>query len=169
MASGKFIAIDGVDKIWDFLAQDLTYARKNDKIGFVDLNGNWVIDPKFDKAKAFNKNLAPVLVGNKWGYIDMKGNLVIDPVYNDAEVFSADGLAPVKDKNWGFINTTGKLVIPTQYGITAGGIFSIFKDDQKGFVKKLARVKNESKWGFLKLDGSVLGNQWFENAEPFQK
>ena len=36
--AGKFKAIDGVDKIWDFLVQDITYARKNEKIGFIDLN-----------------------------------------------------------------------------------------------------------------------------------
>ena len=136
---------------------------------FIDLKGNWIIEPKYDKAKAFNKNLAPVLVGKKWGYVDLKGTIVIEPSYNEVEVFSTDGLAPVKDQNWGFVDTTGKLVIPTQYTISAGGLFSFLKDDEKGFVNGLARVKNENKWGFIKLDGQVLGNQWFENAEPFQK
>ena len=56
---------------------------------------------------------------------------MIESIYNDAEVFSADGLAPVKDKSWGFINTSGKLVIPTQYGISAGGVFSKFKEINK--------------------------------------
>jgi len=45
----------------------------------------------------------------------------------------------------------------------------MFKDDEKGFVNGLARVKSEKKMGFIKPDGSVLGNQWFESAEPFQK
>lgn len=99
----------------------------------------------------------------------MKGNFVIEPTYNDAEIFSAEGLAPIKEKDWGFINEAGKIVIPSQYGISAGGLFSIFKDDEKGFVNGLARVKNQKKWGFLKTDGTVLGNQWYENAEPFQK
>ena len=113
--------------------------------------------------------MAPVQVGKKWGYCNTKGELVIEPNYNDAEIFSKDGLAPVKDEKWGFINTSGKLVIPTQYEITAGGMFSFFKKDEKGFANGLARVKNEKKWGFLKPDGTVLGNQWFENAELFQK
>ena len=166
---GKFNAIQDVDKIWDFETQDVTYARKNGKIGFIDLKGNWVIEPKFDKAKAFSKNLAPVAIGKKWGYVNMKGALVIEAEYNDAEPFSAEGLAAVKeDKNWGFINESGKIVIPTQYEFTSG-IMGIFKHDEKGFVDGLARVKNEKKWGFLKPDGQVLGSQWFENAEPFQK
>jgi hypothetical protein len=78
-------------------------------------------------------------------------------------------LAPVKEKNWGFVNESGKLVIPTQYGISAGGLLAFFKDDEKGFVDGIARVKNEKKWGFLKTDGTVLGTQWFDQAEPFKK
>jgi len=169
---GKFKALDGVEKIWDFEGQTLTYAKKNDKIGFIDMKGNWAIDPKFDKAKAFNKGLAPVLVGKKWGYINTKGDLVIQPTYADAEVFSNEGLAPVKEKDWGFINESGKLVIPTQYGITAGGfggLVALFREDEKGFKDGVARVKNEKRWGFLKPDGTVLGNQWFDQAEPFKK
>ena len=99
----------------------------------------------------------------------MQGKIVIEPTYEDAEIFSKDGLAPIKNKKWGFINESGKLVIPTQYDITAGGVFGIFKDDEKGFVNGIARVKNEKRWGFLKTDGQVLGNQWFENAELFKK
>ena len=78
-------------------------------------------------------------------------------------------MAPIKEKNWGFINETGKLVIPTQYGITSNGIIALFVQQDKGFIDGVARVKNEGKWGFLKPDGTVLGNQWFENAELFSK
>ena len=99
----------------------------------------------------------------------MQGKIVIEPTYEDAEIFSKDGLAPIKNSKWGFINESGKMVIPTQYDITAGGVFAVFKDDEKGFVNGIARVKNEKRWVFLKTDGQVLGNQWFENAEPFHK
>jgi hypothetical protein len=169
ISNGKFIPVDGAEKIWDFEIQDLTFAKKNGKIGFIDLKGNWVILPIYDKAKAFSKNLAPVLVGSKWGYINPKAEFVIPPTYSDAEVFGSNGLAPVKESNWGFINESGKLVIPTQYGITANGIAALFVQQDKGFIDGLARVKNEGKWGFLKPDGTVLSNQWFENAELFSK
>ena len=45
----------------------------------------------------------------------------------------------------------------------------MFRKEEKGFVNGLARVKKGKKWCFLKTDGSILGNQWFENAELFQK
>ena len=166
---GKFKAIDGVDKIWDFEKSDLTYARKGKKIGFIDTKGNWVIEPKFDKAKAFVKGLAPVAVGKKWGYVNTSGKIVIEPNYNDAEIFSEDGLAPVKEGDWGFIDTTGKLVIPTNYAITAGGLGMFKGGDSKGFINGVARVKNNNKWGFIDKTGKVLGNTWYDNAELFQK
>ena len=106
-------------------------------------------------------------MGSKWGYINPKAEFVIEPTYSDAEVFSSNGLAPVKEKNWGFINETGKIIIPTQYGITANGIIAMFVQQDKGFIDGIARVKNEGKWGFLNPDGTVVSNQWFENAELF--
>ncbi|MNL73211.1 hypothetical protein D3C87_1986450 [compost metagenome] len=45
----------------------------------------------------------------------------------------------------------------------------MFVQQDKGFIDGVARVKNEGKWGFLKPDGTVLANQWFENAELFSK
>ena len=104
--------IAGADKIWDFNGQDITYARKDKKIGFIDTKGNWVIEAKFDKAKSFLKDLAPVSIGKKWGFVNKKGTMIVDFIYKDAEVFSKDGLAPVKNKEWGFIDVNGKLVIP---------------------------------------------------------
>lgn len=165
---GKFQPIAGCNKIWDFNGQEITYARKDKKVGFIDMTGKWVIEPKFDKARSFSKGLAPVQVGDKWGYINPKGEFVIQPSYPDAEVFSADGLAPVKIDQWGFVNTTGQLVIPAQYEITAGLAFLTGRN-QKGFINGLARIKKDKKWGFIDTKGNLLGNMWFENAEPFSK
>ena len=92
---------------------------------------------------------------------------MVEPVYNDAEIFSEDGLAPVNEKDWGFIDTSGKLVIPTNYGISAGLAF--LSDAPKGFINGVARVKNNKKWGFIDTKGNLLGNQWYDNAELFQK
>lgn len=167
--NGKYTEVEGASKIWDWDESELTYAKKGDKIGFIDHSGKWVIEPKFDKARAFHKGLAPVCNEKKWGYVNAKGTFAIDTKYADAEVFSEDGFAPVKEKHWGFINTSGKLVIPTDYDINIGGGFNLFKQDKTGFDGGLVRVKKDKKWGFLKPDGTLLGNQWFDNAELFSK
>ena len=167
--NGTFNAIDGADKVWNFHGDSgLTYARKNKKTGFVNSKGEWVIEPKYDKARAFSNGLAPAANGKKWGFIDTSGKWVIEMQYRDAEVFAENGLAPVKEKQWGFIDTSGKLVIPMEYDITAGLAFLAGNND-KGFINGLARLKTKKGWGFFNEKGELLGNKWYENAEPFVK
>ena len=167
--NGTFTAIPNISKIWDFNENsNLTYAKKGDEIGFLDHTGSWVIEPSFDKVRAFKNGLAPVLKNKKWGYINEKGEQVIDFQFKDAEVFSADGLAPVKEKKWGFIDTTGKLIIPMEYDIESG--FSFLNPFVNvGFYNGLARVKSKKGWGFLNKKGELLGDKWYKNAEYFEK
>ncbi|WP_223032172.1 WG repeat-containing protein [Hanstruepera marina] len=168
--NGEFKEIPGAEKIWDFSVNGTnTYAKKNDKIGFIDSEGNWIVEPQYDKARAFINGLAPVLKGKEWGYINTSGEVVIPFQYRDAEIFSEDGLAAIKvSKLWGFINDKGEMVIEDKYDITAGG-FSIFqKNNQKGFYNGLARVKDKKSWVYINTKGEVLNNMTFENLELFK-
>ncbi len=168
--NGEFKEVPGAQKIWDFsVSSENTYAKMNDKIGFIDNKGNWIVQPTYDKVRAFVNGLAPVSSDKNWGYINTSGEVVIPLKYRDAEIFSEDGLAPVKvDKLWGFINTKGEMVIEDKYDITAGG-FSLFqKNNPKGFFDGLARVKDKKTWVYINTKGDILNNMTFENLELFQ-
>lgn len=168
IGNGEFFEVRGATKIWEFKAgQSLTYARGDKLSGFINRAGQWVIAPKYKKARAFSNGLAPVSTDGKlWGFINEEGEMVIKEQYRDAEVFSADGLAPVKlNKLWGFINTKGELVIDDLYIITAG--LATFTGQQKGFIDGLARVRKGKQWGFINTKGEVLNNTWYQNAELF--
>lgn len=150
IVNGEFKPLQGVDKIWDFHPwSDLTYARKNDKWGYLNATGEWVIEPQFVKTRTFNEGLAPVYNGDDWGYVDRTGKMVIDYQFDDAEYFSDNGLAPVKVKKlWGFINKQGEMVIPAEYVISVGITFD--PSDYmapKGFHKGSARVRKGKEWG----------------------
>ncbi len=47
--------------------------EKDGKFGFVDLKGNYVIEPKYDRAGYFNGGLAPVMKDGHWGYVNRIG------------------------------------------------------------------------------------------------
>lgn len=64
--------------------------------GYVDLSGELIIEPKYDDAKSFSLNLAPVLKNGLWGYIDASENLVVKPQYTKACAFSDSGAAFVR-------------------------------------------------------------------------
>src|SRR5699024_8498163 len=58
--NGKFTEVSGAEKIYDFPKNsNLTYARKDGKMGFINAQGKWVIEPQYDKARAFNAGIAP--------------------------------------------------------------------------------------------------------------
>lgn len=55
---------------------------QNGKWGFVDINGNKVLDYTYDKVTEFNKyGFAGVKKDGKWGSIDEQGNILIEPTY----------------------------------------------------------------------------------------
>ena len=102
------------------------------KWGFVDLQGNTIIDFIYDDVLSFFEGYAPVLIkdedsSDKWFYIDKEGNHAFNGQYfYEALVFS-EGLAPVQSTEkdsfgkWGYINTDGEYVIEPIYG--QAGIF----------------------------------------------
>jgi hypothetical protein len=69
-------------------------ADEKGKWGFIDINGNQVIDYKYDDAKSFSDGLAAVCLGDRWEYIDDKGSVIIDISMDDAEPFHK-GIAQV--------------------------------------------------------------------------
>ncbi len=56
--------------------------EENGKWGFVDNNGNKIVDYKYDKVTEFNEyGFAAIKQGEKWGAINDKGEEVIAPTY----------------------------------------------------------------------------------------
>jgi len=102
LVAGVFKAVSGAQKIWDFSKNSaLTYAKKDDKIGFINAEGNWVIEPIYDKVRAFKNGLAPVCKDKKWGYVNEVGEVVIPLEYRDAEVLVTMVWHPLSQRNYG--------------------------------------------------------------------
>ena len=123
--------------------------------GFIDQNGQRVINPQFGNVLPFSEGLAPVEAGNDWGYIDKTGKMVISPQFEDAHTF-AEGLARVKlAGRWGFIDKTGKYVINPQF------------ENAIGFSQGLAPVQVGGKWGYINRTGQIVITPQFDYAERF--
>ena len=60
----------------------LFVSKKDDKYGFVDKDGNVVVDYIYDEAQEQNSyGYASIKKDNLWGAIDSKGNVVLEPKY----------------------------------------------------------------------------------------
>ena len=85
------------------------------KYAFIDKAGHPLFPQRFDDAKDFSEDLAPVKIDGKWGFIDKTGAIVIKPEFESAESFS-DGLALVnQDGLSGFIAHDGTMAIAPQF------------------------------------------------------
>ncbi len=169
---GVFKPVEGAKHIWDFTdGSDYAPAKRRSKVGFINTKGEWVIEPAYSEAKAFNQGLAPVRIGQKWGLINELGKLVLPCRFDDINPYGDNGLAAFQLKEkWGFMNLKCAAAIPPKYQITPslpiGFTEYIYSS---GFAFGLARVKYKGKWGFLNKQGELLGDKWYQNAEPFVK
>lgn len=97
-----------------------------DKWGYIDETGEYVIEPQFKYAGYFSEGLAAVQ--NKttrlWGYIDSSGEYVIEPQFFVANSF-VNGYARIEEKchinghsdyMTGYLASNGGMAISPQYG-----------------------------------------------------
>ena len=89
---GKF-SCDNLDVVTD---DELIAFEKNSLWGFVNLEGEVVIEPEYTEAKSFSEGLAGVSKGTLWGFIDENNRLVIENAYAEADYFNKEGNCMVK-------------------------------------------------------------------------
>ena len=129
-------------------SEGLAAVIKDDKWGFIDVNGTFVIPPKFInvfKDTKFNEGLVPIetqttysyecgsnpvrtQIGyrDKYGFMDRTGKFEIEPKFDGAEPFS-EGLAAVRIYDgsivkWGYVDRTGSFVIPPKFVEPTSGV-----------------------------------------------
>jgi hypothetical protein len=97
-STGKLIkapAVDGVVHsgrgVW--LSDGLGQVVKGNKIGFLDVSGQFALEPQFDWAFAFANGYAPVFDGWFWHYIDTSGKRVTPDFVSASSL--KDGTSPV--------------------------------------------------------------------------
>ncbi len=127
----------------------------DDKWGYINQKGEYVIDPKFDDAEAFYDGMAEVEIDGKVGYISEKGDYIINPQFDSIGYFSED-VAYAKSGNiYGYINKKGEYIINPQF------------DDVSKFQEGLAAVKSGDKWGYIDKKGKYVINPQFDEAAVF--
>lgn len=119
------------------------YNDENEKWGYVDNAGNWVIAPQFTFAFDFVKGLGEINLNTKYGLIDGNGKLITACKWDDIFIHN-DGFTSVKlYEKWGFIDKTGKEVIPCLYDFNSlrnqWGYFNVEKDGRKGLCDKTGK------------------------------
>ena len=87
----KDVVVGTYDDVGVPSADGLIAVKDGDKWGYIDAQGNVVIEPRFAEARSFSNGLAAVRKGDKWGFIDSKGQLAIDYQFFDVGYFNEEG------------------------------------------------------------------------------
>ncbi|MEO1525266.1 MAG: WG repeat-containing protein [Planctomycetota bacterium] len=133
-------------------------VRSNDKIGFVDRNGRFVVQPTYDAAQSFSDGLAAVKTGELWGYIDESGTEVIEPQFAGVSEFE-NGIALARrpsDKQLEQIDGTGKRVGP--FTIDPDSQFEELRGFQDGnrFYRGGQSQNGEAIYGLVSRRGEIV-------------
>lgn len=88
--------------------------RDSKTAGYVDLRGNWVIEPTYKTAKSFKHGLADVNTDEGWGLINPSGRQIVKPRWKSTKIrgeFGIDGYLWVTDEDNGDKNDEGYMIL----------------------------------------------------------
>ena len=148
------------------LNSELIPVKSGSKYGYVDREGNFLINPQFDRATFFWGGLASVISDGLCGYIDTKGNYIIPSVYIDVTTF-AEGIAWTVKKDGPPIAINKK-----------GEILFALKEANKvyNFSEGMARYRivspydeNDYLYGFVNKEGETVILPTYPNATDFSE
>lgn len=129
--------------------------------GFIDYEGNVVIDCSYHSAKDFSEGLAAVAYEDydfhaKWGFVTKSGEYKIQLQYDGALSFS-EGLAGVElNGKWGFIDTNNQIVIPFKYDIVESFQDGVAKVGIGDFSRRSRLNQFVGKYGLIDRFGNEI-------------
>jgi len=83
-----------------FLSSEPAAVKIGSKWGFVDVDGNVVIEAKYDNAHSFQNGFAAVCKNERWGFINLSGDLCIDFAFDDVLDFNDTGMTFVRESDF---------------------------------------------------------------------
>ncbi len=165
--------------------------------GYIDDTGEFVIEPQFLAAEAFESGRALVVqedVARR--FIDRNGEYAFDESFVDARSFG-EGLAPAAkivdetedDRLWGYIDTSGEWVVEPQFTSARpflNGYAEVAIDRLGGLIdptgaivvpleweriytpyQGLAVATSDGQWGYVNTQGEIVIELQFRDARDF--
>ena len=143
-------------------SEGLAPAKTKIGWGYINTQGDFVIEPQFEAANPFENGFAAVRVGESdsgaWTYVDKTGKMIAVPQFHQAFPFS-EGLAAVSigeypNRKWGYIDENGQYVINPKF-------FEAYS-----FHNGLAVAGMDNKaLGFIDKSGTFVVNPQFSGVD----
>jgi hypothetical protein len=136
-------------------------ANKDNKAGYINKKGMWVIKPIFSYAASFYDGIAYVrgiFEGkNRAAYINVDSSFFIKPNYSLIYYFPPDNICIFVNGNgkWGLCKPDGSITVKPIY------------DDAVSVSEGIALFGIKGKYGFINLSGKKITNFEYDDARNF--
>ena len=121
----------------------IPFKSKEEKMGYIDTLGNWIIFPNFDEASGFSEGLASVCKNDSCYFINKDGEQVFSSFFEEAETYK-NGITIVKKNNgYCLMNRIGQIISKEYQEINS--------QSEKLFV-----CKDGEKYGAISNKGEVV-------------
>ena len=135
--------VSGVEKILPG-TEGYFPAVVNGKMGVIDSQGNWTIQPEFEKINLLSERMAAYVDNGKTGLISIGGEILSSPKWTEVKGFE-DGLAISS------LNNTSYLIGNSGVEIMEDGYENILRIDADNFL-----IEKEGKVGMIDKNGNSL-------------
>lgn len=130
------------------------------KWGFIDKNGKWMLEPRYESALDYKQGIARVRVDGKWGAVNNNFEFAVKPEFDFIEyLYSEDGktllTVGLNQDGIGFIDEQGELSILPQFG------------EAGEFHEGLVKIREDGLWGYADRNGQVVIPPQFKEASDF--
>lgn len=155
---------------------------KNEKVGYIDLNGQWVIQPQFQDAQLFNnQGLARVKQNNRWCVIDQIGKIII-PINSPSDIditLCRDGMIQIHQENdtmplTGLYDKTGKEIVGLNKFSFIGDFCGLYRENEnpvyfyENDVTYFLSAENHL-YGVIDKTGKIVVEPKFQKIDDFCK
>ena len=164
-------------EVQDGYSEGLAVIRKDNKYGFINIDGEIAVPIIYSNVEAFKDGLALVSKDGKSGFVNNNGELIIPLKYDYARSFS-DGFAIVgkkkeSDKNdfnvtytYSIIDRKGKEISLPNYAQLwdfSNGLALVFQ----GKIMHAETTWYDGKYGYIDTDGKLVIPIKYKEGEPF--
>ncbi len=164
--------------IYDYLIKsdihirgDYLIAQKGDYEGVIDLNGNTVLDFKYQQVFSYANGFAYVKLNDKIGCVDTKGNIALPFKYDDVQISTINNdyvvLEGEDSTGWissGYADLKGNIIIPIFYETPyeSSQPLRVFTP-----VSEFILYYSSYNWGCINTKGKVVIPFEYQEINPF--
>ena len=134
------------------MSDQLYRARKNKKLGVVDIHGNEIIPFEYEYIGNISDNKTiKIRKENKYGIVNEHGSMIVQCDYDFINEDNASYRVR-KDNKWGVVDSVGKMIVPCEYemmGAFENGVSKVMKNGYLGYIDQNNQVILDFKYVYI--------------------